>query len=244
MESSVFLARVYDTANACERTSTPRFLGFLTPDEAAAADKSLKTFGIKYRFFGGYDSAERTMLSCLPDWCDEVDYPITSITFLYRACDKLTHRDFLGALMGLGLTRESVGDILVENGRTVVFVKSDISNFVVTQVSKVGSCGVTVKVGFELPLPTAGTLMPFSDTVSSPRLDSVVASLCSCSRNTACELISDGKVSVNSLMMEKNTRTVIAGDRITVRGKGKFIIDSVNDLSKKGRVILKYSKYV
>lgn len=244
MEPSVFTARVIDTVNSCERTSVPRFLGFLTPDEAATADKILKNSGVRYRFYGGFDIAERTILVCLPDWCDDVDFPIIPLTFTYRDCDELSHRDFLGTLMGLGIKRESVGDILVEKGRAVVFLKNDIADFVITQTQKVGNRGVMIKEGYDMPLPGAGVLSSFSDTISSPRLDSVISSLCKCSRNTACELIEDGRVSVNSLAVVKVTKTVACSDRITVRGKGKFIIDSINDLSKKGRIILKYSKYV
>ena len=244
MEASVFSARVFDTAKQCERTSVPKFLGFLSPDEAATANDLLKKYAVKYQFFGGYNSAERTILACLPDWCDETEYPVSGVTFGYRVCDNLSHRDFLGSLMGLGITRESVGDILVENGRAVVFLKNEILDFVLSQIDKVGRCGVEVHLGFDLPLPEAGVLTSFSDTIASLRLDCVVSSLCGCSRNTACEMISDSRVSVNSLSVQKTTKMIASGDRITIRGKGKFIIDSADEFSKKGRIILKYSKYV
>ncbi len=113
MDATVFAARVSDLAVLCERTSVPRFLGFLTATEAVEADRILRSIGIKYCFFGGHDFSERTMLSCLPDWCDSTDYPITALTFYFRECDELSHRDFLGSLMSLGLKREAVGDILV-----------------------------------------------------------------------------------------------------------------------------------
>lgn len=244
MDDRLFDARVNDTLTICERTCVPRFLGFLTELEASRADTFLRKQNAKFIFFGGFEQAERTMLACLPDWCYECDFPITSLTFIYREEDVLSHRDFLGSLMALGITRESVGDILVEKGRAVIFVSDDIAEFVLTQIEKVGRVGVTVSKGYSSPLPQHGTLAEFSDTVASLRLDGIVSVLAGVSRKTASEIIESGYVSINSVLCEKATRTVNAGERITIRSKGKFYINDVSSLSKKGRIILKYSKYV
>lgn len=244
MEESVFTARVADTALLCDRTGIPRYLGFLTPAEAALADNQLKKQRVAYRFFGGYDGAERLVLACLPEWCESPDFPVCALTFHFRDCDTLNHRDFLGSLMALGITRESVGDILVEPGRAVVFVKDDLETFICSQIDRVGNTGVTLTKGFEQPLPQAGTLVSCSDTVASTRLDCVMGALCNFSRNQATELIEDGKVSVNGICVQKATRTVSPGDVISVRSRGKFKIESTDERSKKGRVVLKYSKFV
>lgn len=244
MDSSIFPSRVCDTADICKRTSVTKFLGFLTCEEVRIADEILKKRNIKYSFFGGYESAERTYLACLPDWCDYTDFPIKSLTFKYRSVDKLTHRDFLGSLMALGLAREKIGDILVEDGRAVIFVASEISDHVINQINKVGRVGVDISLGYSEPLPSLGKLESFSVTVASDRIDCVIASLCGISRAKSSELISNGYVSVNSIACDKVTRTVRNSDKITVRGKGKFIIANFDGFSKKGRMILKYQKYV
>lgn len=243
MDKQFLPARINDTFNLCERTGVPHFLGFLTESEAALAEDVLKGTTARYEFFGGYSEAERRMLACLPEWCEEADYPISAFTLNFRECDSLSHRDFLGSLMALGITRESVGDILVEKGRAVIFVSRDVSDFVKTQLEKVGRVGVEVLRGFSEPLPQHGKLIQCSDTVASLRLDCVVSAVASVSRNAACEMIESGMVSIDSVTCEKATRTVEKGDRVTVRGKGKFFIDDVSELSKKGRIILKYSKY-
>lgn len=243
MESSVFEARVSDAAVLCERTGVPKFLGFLTTEESAQAEKLLRRAGARYRFGGGYDGAERQMLACLPDWCEEPDFPLCALTLRFREADVLTHRDFLGALMALGITRESVGDILVEPGRAVIFLKKEIAAFVTEQLDRVGSAGVSVSDGFSEPLPQAGALVPGSETVASLRLDCVVAALCRRGRTGAAQMIESGLVSVNSSAVLKGTKTVAAGDRISVRGRGRFVIDSVSGLSKKGRIVLKFSEY-
>ena len=244
MDSNIFPSRVKDTVDICEKTSAPKFLGFLTSEEIKISDEILKKRNIKYAFSGGYNQAERMYLVCLPEWCDSVDFPITAITFKFREEDKLTHRDFLGSLMALGITREKIGDILVEDGRAVVFAASEISKHIINQISKVGRVGVTISEGFSEPLPSLGTLMDFSVTVTSLRLDCVVSSLCGISRSKATELILSGAVSVNSMLCDKTTRAIKNSDKITVRGKGKYVIDNLNDISKKGKIILKYKKYI
>ncbi len=243
MDSELLPARVKDLAYLCEKTNAPKFLGFLTPNESAIAIKQFAK-GDKYRLFGGYDGAERVCLCVLPHWCDEVTYPITAFTFKYRMCDTLSHRDFLGALMSLGIARETIGDILVEAGRAVVFVHNDISKFVFTQINKIGNVGVSVTKGFDAPLPQLGIKQEFVTTVASTRLDCVVSAMCGISRKAAAEVIDDGLVCINSICCEKSTHTITSGDTLAVRRNGRFEIVSCDGYSKKGRIILKYNKYV
>lgn len=244
MESDLLTARVNDTQNICERTLKPKFLGFLSLEQKVFVESILKNRTVSYSFYGGYETAERVMLGCFPDWIETCDFPIKAITFTYRKSDKLRHSDFLGSLMALGITRESVGDILIEEGRTVVFVTTEIADYVLSEIEKVGRIGVELKLGFTSPLPSKGELALFSETVSSLRLDCVVSALAGVSRSQAERKIGEGVVSVNSLPCEKTTKTVNEGDIVSIRGKGKFIIDSVADRTKKDRIILKYKKYL
>lgn len=244
MDAKLFPARISDACRLCENSGKPQFLGFLTETEMMVAGEILNRQSARVRFFGGYDSAQRVMLAFLPEWCEEALFPIEALTFLYRKCDRLSHRDFLGSVMALGITRESVGDILVEDGRAVMFVDSKISEYISSQIEKVGSVGVNISKGFTLPLPELSKLVQFSDTIASARLDCVISSICEVSRAKAAEIIKDAKVSVDSVCSIKPTKEIVTGQKVTVKGKGKFIIDSINDFSKKGRIILKYSKYV
>ena len=243
MDSALLTARIEDTAQICAKTSKHKFLGFLSLEETAAAEKILSRRGIRYELWGGYDGAQRSMLCCLPDWAESADFPITAITLNFRKSDVLRHRDFLGSLMGLGIKREAVGDILVEEGRAVIFVTTEISEFVLSELKKVGRTGVTAVKGFKHPLPESDVLIEASVTVASDRLDCVVAALARASRSAAAELISDGRVSVNSVLQEKPTKTVGEGDVITIRGNGKFIVTSTNGRTKKDRTVLQFKKY-
>lgn len=244
MEVELLKARIEDTADICERTQKFKFLGFLSSEQAVFAEKTIKNRNVKYNFFGGYDNAQRVMLGCFPDWVEEYNFPIEVITASYRKSDRLSHRDFLGSLMALGITRESVGDILIEDGRAIIFVTLEIAEYVISQIEKVGRVGVTLSKGFKYPLPESANLADFSETVSSQRLDCIVSALAGLSRSQAERRILEGSVSVNSVVCEKTIKAVEQGDIVTIRGKGKYIIDSLNDRTKKNRIVLKYKKYI
>lgn len=246
METQILSARINDAVNLSQIQGRYKAVGFLSEEEAATAGRIAASLKARFCLFGGYDDAVRVMFIALPDWAEDIDgcdY-ITPVTFTYRECNKLSHRSFLGTLMSLGITRESVGDILVENGRAVAFLSKDISRFVLEQLTKVGGVGVTVKEGFDEPLPNASELVQFSATVASPRLDSVVSALVGTSREKAKTLISQSLVLRGGIVDEKVTSTVNVGEKISVRGYGRFVIDECCEQTKKGRIILKYSKYV
>lgn len=243
MKSDILIARINDTFDIAQKTNKPKFLGFLSREEIALAQRVLQNRNADFTLFGGFDGAERQMLLCKPDWCEEADFPITAVTFSYRAVDTLKHRDFLGALMALGITRESIGDILVENGRAVAFFKDEVLDFVKSNVSKIGRVGVELSIGFKEPLPQSSKLVLASSTVSSLRLDCVVSAVADISRNKAEEFINLGYVSVNSVVCEKTTKQIADGDVVSIRSKGKFIINSTSKKSKKDRIILEFKKY-
>lgn len=243
MDNNLLSARIDDTITICERTNRPKFFGFLSAEEAVFVDRCFKNRKISYKLFGGFDSAKRVMLGCFPEWTEDFSFPISAITFTFRKGDTLRHRDFLGTLMALGIKRETVGDILIEEGRAVVFVLQEIANFILNNVNKVGGVGVTLSDSFLEPLPETDVLTESTVTVSSNRLDCVISACVSVSRNTANEYISSGLVSINSVVCQKHTKLILQGDAITVRGKGKFIITSISGKTKKDRTILVYKKY-
>ncbi len=243
MDNNLLLARIKDTLDLAFTTNKPKFLGFLSVDEIAFAKDYLQKRSNNFCFFGGFADAERQLLCCFPDWVDEPAFPIDALTFTYRNGDNLRHRDFLGALTSIGIKRETIGDILIEQGRAVVFLKSEIIDFAIKNISKVGNCGVTISRGVFSNLPQRDQLKEASLTVASLRLDCVVSGLAGCSRNRACEFIESGMVSLNSQITEKITRTITDGDVLSIRRKGKFQIISAQDKTKKDRIILQYKAY-
>lgn len=244
MEPDTLKARVSDCVSLCAKTGRPKFLGFLTENETASAISVLKGFSAKYIFFGGYDLASRRYLGVFPEWDEDMLFPIDGITFNFPSAYSLSHRDFLGALMALKISRESVGDILVGEGQAVVFVSNTVSQHILSEIRKIGSVGVKAELGIPDSLPEVSEKVFLSGTVASNRIDCVVATIIGTSRSNALELIGEGRVSVNSIQCEKNTKSVHSGDSITIRGKGRFTVESMDEYSKKGRLILKYSKFL
>lgn len=245
-ENALLIARLEDVIKASAKKQFPSFIGFLNEQEISLLLQHLKKSQINnYRFFGGYENSDRCLLGVsFGDYIEDYYYPITGISFKYKAEFKLTHRDFLGSLMGLGLKREAIGDILVGDGYTVVFVKDEIKNYVISQIQKVGSVGVSVKEWDSYTLPVKNYFENISCTVSSARLDNIVSALVPLSREKSATIIKQGMVFVNSVLTDNVSYIVKPADKISIRGKGKFIISEFSGLTKKGRLKLIVQKYI
>lgn len=245
-EDKILIARVKDCVRFASDKHCAKFIGFL--DEGAQnVACSVSTGGrcAVYKY-AGHSDGQRVMLGFVPNDmpCNEQDFGIKALTIISRNTANLTHRDYLGALMSLGIEREAVGDILCEQGRAVVFLKQSVCEFVKTSLQKIGNEGVKCVEGASYPLPTAYSFKQIESVVASARIDCVVASLCNLSRGTACELINTGFVSINGFECGKITKTVEKEDKITVRKHGKFIIDSIDKLTRKNRLVLQARKYI
>ena len=200
-------------------------------------------------FFGGFSDAERKKLCFLPDYLDEAylweDGPVVCLRAEYYAGDSLNHRDFLGALMGMGISRESVGDICVSEGKCDFFVSREISRFLTESFQNAGRTYLHVK---QVPLreaeiPAAHT-KEIRDTVSSVRLDSIVSSGFRISRGQAALAIRGGKAMVDGLPCEKPDKILSEGNTVSVRGMGKIRLEKIGDQTRKGRIAVTISRYV
>lgn len=211
--------------------------------EQALAKQYLESIGFdSFGFYGGYENSERKVL-CLDYYDDDPVYPISAVEFKFRQADKLTHRDFLGALMSLGIERETVGDILVEDGRCVVFVKTEIADYIKSQISKIGRAGVKVSDADVSSLPKGRGEEEKSVIVSSLRLDNIVAAISGASREKTKNLILSGNVTLNFFECTNISKSVCEGDVLTVRGKGKFKINGVMGETKKHRIRISIIHY-
>ncbi|MGN1130649.1 MAG: YlmH/Sll1252 family protein [Ruminococcus sp.] len=213
-------------------------MGFLNEREAYIIKNHLNLSETNITFYGGYDNASRTVLCSSIDDIDNDDFPIKPVYFIFRSCDVLSHRDFLGALINLGIERSCIGDIIVNNGCAVVFVKSDVYNYVVSQVSKIGRIGVKIVNSKPNNLAIKQDFEDLQLLVSSMRLDVIVASLTNLSRQRTSEMILSGKVFCNYLQTQNVSHKVIDNDIVSIRGYGKYIVEGQIGLSKKGRIKL------
>ncbi len=245
-EDALFLSKISDAVELCERRGIPQFTAFLDQRQAAFAQAQLNHLHHKNAlFFGGFAEAERTVLGVFPEG-DEPSgeiFPIRPLTIRYRVCDILTHRDFLGSLMSFGIERSTIGDILIEDGRTVIFVLSEMAGYIMTQMEKVGRVGVKLTGGAQEPYPPGRGFERIEGTVSSMRLDAVLAAALHISREKGAQLILSGQVQKNSRPVLSVSAPVGEGDKLSVRGYGRFLMEQTGIMTRKGRYKFSIRKY-
>ncbi|XOQ44759.1 MAG: S4 domain-containing protein [Clostridium sp.] len=240
-------ARIRDMLRRAAAGGRIRFSYFLDEKETFMARELIKREKAEnVLFWGGYPDAERVMLGVFPGFMqpDKQAFPITAITADYRKCDRLSHRDFLGALLHAGIERSALGDILVEEGRCVFFCRREVSDFLLSQVTKIGGIGVRMRAGAVEPLPAAHHFAEWTAVIASARLDCAVAAAVCTSREKASKLIRSGLVQLNHEIIAAPAEAVHVGDKLSVRGKGRFILDQVGPVTKKGRLLIRGQKYL
>ena len=233
------LSRLEDWIFLCDKRGTPCFSDFLDLREQALLRSKLHTYkSVNWRFRGGYEDAERAILTVCPDFLDteDVAFPYTPVAFTYRKMQKLTHRDFLGTLLSTGVRRDKIGDILCGEGITVVFLCDEIVEYISEQVDCVGGEGVTITPHYDGLLPVTRQYQEIRDTVASPRLDAVVKVLIRASREEAARMITTRLISVDHQIVENVSKTLTAPCTVSVRGYGRFLIDAFGPETKKGRL--------
>ena len=244
---AILEAKLCNAVRLAQSGSQPRFVGFLDERQALTAQKTINHISFKnYMLYGGYDGSERVVFGAFPDFIepDAAKFPISAVTASYRVCDRLTHRDFLGALLANGIQRETLGDILVEEGRCVIFVRSEISEYILSQTEKIGRVGVRLVKGAAQPLPSGRNFEDFSAIVASARLDCIVAAVIGTSREKSSETIRAGLVMLNHEVNTSVSAVVAPDSKLSIRGKGRFVLDRLGPMTKKGRLSIAGRKYI
>ena len=248
-EDKVLLAKLWDKINMGLRKSILSNTGFLSPRELEMA---------RYLFgdleglhsFGGYPDAERKMLVYLPDYLEEdtlldADSPVVCLRATFYQGDSLSHRDFLGALMGAGIARETVGDICVGSGSCDFFVTAEIAPYILQNFTGAGRTKVQIA---QIPISDVSVPDPetkeIRDTLASLRLDSVISAGFRIGRSAAAQYVASGRAAINGLPCEKPDKQVEEGAKISVRGLGKILLRSVNGQTKKGRISVTIDRYI
>lgn len=200
--------------------------------------------------FGGYPDAERKMLVYLPDYLDE-DYlyldgaPLVCLRASWYEGDSLTHRDLLGALMGAGIGRETVGDLCVGKNSCDFFVTDQIAPYILQNLTDAGRTRLHLqRIALSQAQIPEAEVLEIRDTVASVRLDSVIASGFRIGRNLACQYIAAGKAAVDGLPCEKPEKALPEGVKISVRGLGKIRLRTIGGQTKKGRISITIDRYI
>lgn len=253
MEDHYLKSHLKDLAWAAKERGYVTSSPFLTSQEIADVKKSFPTDS--FVIYGGTDESERGVALFLPDFTSpeevlaeerESDVTIHCLEIRPRAgkfAKPLAHRDYLGAILGLGIERDQVGDILIQEGIGYAFILAKISAYVMDNLSQIGNENVQTRIIKCNECPASIQFEERVFTVSSIRLDLVVAGAFHLSRETAQKYIDGDLVKIDSTESPQNSTSLKGGERISLRGKGKFVYVGAQGQSKKGKEIIKILLY-
>lgn len=245
MESDAFLKHIDDVYRLCEKYHTPRFSEFLDAAQQVRIKPHIQnTDGL---LFGGYSGAERCMLGVFPPWCDadNEEFPIKILEFTKKYDREISHRNYLGTILSLGIKRGKIGDILTHDKGCYVFISSDIAEFVRDNISKVSGCGVGIEITDLSRIHIPEKKFELIETVAaSQRLDAVLAAAAGISRNEAKNMILSGKVSVNHCENCRTDYAVKTGDLLSVRGFGRVRLETADGKTRSGRLHITLKKFI
>lgn len=259
-DDKILISFLGKKADQCASNQMITCSKFLDMHERSLAAGLRLPYGVKRIFYGGFDEAERSLAVYLPDYIDAADYSALSdffeaspddcpVSILKIKKDKfskeLTHRDYLGALMGLGINRDTTGDIIVSKDGCHIAVLKTMAEYIAENLTSAGrgTLNIEILAPWEITDLPKNEGTPDSFTVSSPRLDSVIKNGFGISRDGACEAISKGLVFLNDIECAKPDKRICEGDKISLRHKGRIIISALPGKSKKGREIVNIIRF-
>lgn len=233
--------KVIDKANSSIKNYDVKYTEFLNPHEIRNAVAILNSnIDIKYTVDGGYDKSERSSIFIYPFYMEYEDIE-NSLRFIQIEGNfkfkSISHKDYLGALMSLGIKREKVGDIIIHENFAQVITSSDICDFIVMNLDKISRNSVTVKeISKEEIIYNPPNYKDISFTVSSERLDCIVSGIYNISRQDSLKYISADKVYVDYEKVTSPSKIIKDESLISVRGKGRAKVTQIGDITKKGKI--------
>lgn len=242
--------RILDLANRCYQKNQYTFSGFLNIGEQALFFEMEREISfVPWTLSGGGEGCERQMLRFGSEEMlgYEEPFPISCLTvnpLMKKFADELSHRDFLGALMNLGIERDVLGDIIVKDNVGYVFCEDAMAEYLSRHLDKVKHTSISCIITKECPEAATPELEKEELVVTSNRCDAVIAKVYKLSRSQSIELFRTKKIYVNGRQYENNSGILKKGDVVSVRGFGKFIFSGVPVETKKGRVRIEVEKYI
>ena len=248
-EEILFRKRLIELSNQAYRRDIVVFSDFLNLNELNILHTTPKDmFPSKYETYGGYDLSERQMVAFLPDALYyEYDYPmqIIEITPLNkRFSEELTHRDYLGSLMNLGIDRSKMGDILLMEDRAILFAREEICPYISENLTKIKHTSIQTTLKSTAEISYEPKFEQIKGNVASIRLDTVISVAYPLSRSKITPYIEAGKVFVNGKLITSNGYHLKENDIISIRGLGRIQYEEVLGSTKKGRYMISVKKYI
>lgn len=249
-EDIFFQKRIQDLADQSWRNNVYTFTGFLTMAQQDLYLQMLPRLGsVESSLYGGTDGCERQVLRFGGEQSlgYEEPFPICCIRVrpaLAKFADALTHRDYLGALMHLGIERSTIGDIVLREQEAYLFCLEQVADYILEELTRIRHTTVRCQKMDQVPETVRPSLEPCRLIVSSMRLDTVIAKLYHLSRSQSLDLFREQKVFVGGRQTTQNSGLLRPGDVVSVRGYGKFVCGQSSGQTKKGNLYVEISRYV
>ena len=249
-DTELLQKRFIELANRSYNSGIYTFTDFLGLAEQSAFEGIKRTIhGIPYEAFGGAEGAERVMIRFGSEESlgYEVPFPIVCIKaepVSQKFADKLTHRDFLGALLNLGIERSTLGDIPILDNVGYIFASEDIAPFILSELTRVKHTEIRLSLVEKLPEGELFKTERRLVQISSERLDAVIARVFSLSREDAQSLFAKKLVFTSGRQCESTSYTPKENETVSVRGHGRFIYRGFASNSKKGKLNVAVDVYV
>ena len=244
----MFKGRIRELAKLSANGNCCMFTDFLNPAEQSYILTTQKSLPASAAFFGGYGTAERVVakFGSVYEPSYDVPYPITilHITPLNpKFSDKLTHRDFLGAVLNLGIDRKLTGDILTDGTDGWIFVRNHIAGYIEESLTQVRHTSVKAAEAENIPEGIIHGPETTFLTVPSLRLDAVISKAFNISRREVDKLLASEKIFVNSIIRSKASCLLKEGDLISVRGFGRIRYIETSGDTRKGNLKIRIDRY-
>lgn len=212
---------------------------FLDPYSRLLAKSIINQFlEVNYLEQGGLKESERQIITIHPDYYYLGDRDLNIVALRLRGnFENLSHRDFLGSILGLGINRSKIGDILLHDDFTDIILKKEILNFIQFNLDKVGNNNISIEeISLQEIVPGKIYYKEIQKTLSSNRLDVYISGAYNLSRQESTKLVKSGNVRVNWEPINKISKELEIGDIISIRGYGRSVLHSIDGLSKKGKI--------
>lgn len=254
LEEKLLIAKLTDKIKECKTKNKIVNTEFLNMHSKSIVQRELNRLKEKnYIFFGGYEDAHSEVLVIYPQKFEEeiVKENIKDIVKAIKIklpkelAGKYEHKNYLSAVMMQGLERERIGDIIVHSDEAYIIVLNENAEYLknsLQELTRFRKSEVTV-ISYEDIKTKPQEFEEFNIKVASNRIDAIVAEIVKTSRNKAEEYMDSKRVSVNYEEELKYTKSVKENDVIVIRGKGKFIVDSIGEKNQKGRLTINIKKY-
>ena len=242
-DERVLVSHVMDLAERCEKAGVTMYSPFLNPREVNLSLSRCKG-NFTVNSFGGYEDSERKILAFSANNDGWYDYPVDAVKISSKDGKVFSHRDYLGSVLSLGIKREKIGDIVIDDEYALVFCHRSVSEYICLNLMKVASANVLCQICSVDEITVERKFSVKNLSVASLRADAVLSGAIGKSREVSADLITKGLVQINYEVAKSPSAKVKSGDVISARGFGKMIVETDCETTKKGRIKIIVKQFV